>query len=102
VPGPDRSRLPTAIDRFGVPEMSVRARLALDEPLNMRRFAMASQTAPRRARRLHAKLRDLGLVETAYREQGVAQLHEIRLTPLGHDVARHVLAIADALLRGNR
>lgn len=77
----------------------VLARMARHEgPVSMTAFARASLLAAERARLLREDLEALGLVVVEAREaRGPVEVLSIRLTPLGREVAAHVLAIEDLL-----
>jgi DNA-binding GntR family transcriptional regulator len=85
------------IDTLRNPELSALLRMANGKPLNMRGFAVAAQVSPASARRALQTLVDLGLVIEDRVRQGAAEVADIRLSPAGARVAKHVAAI-DALL----
>lgn len=77
---------------------SVLCALGRGEPFNMSQFTKASQLVPDRAKILREELKGHGLIAvTVVRVQGPAEILDIRLTPLGRDVARRLVEIDDTL-----
>ena len=69
-----------------------------DEPVTMTEFTHASRLVPEVARMLREDLERWGLVESEIvGRRGVVELLSIRLTPLGRDIAAHVLALDERL-----
>jgi hypothetical protein len=66
--------------------------------VTMTEFTHASRLVPEVARMLREDLERWGLVESEIiGRRGVVELLSIRLTPLGRDIAAHVLALDDRL-----
>ena len=79
---------------------SVLCALGRSEPVNMSQFTKASHLVPDRAKVLREELKAKGLIDVSVvRVQGPAEILEIRLTALGRDVAKHLVAVDD-LLKG--
>lgn len=79
---------------------SVLLHLARNEPINMSQFTRASHLVPDRAKVLRQELESYGLIDVkVVRVQGPAEILEIQLTPLGREVASHLIAIDDVLAR---
>lgn len=71
-------------------------------PLGAMGFARASGVEAGTASRVRDELQQMGLIDASpSKQQGAITQYEIRLTPLGKQVADHVLAI-DGLLRDTR
>ena len=69
-----------------------------DESVTMTEFTHASRLVPEVARMLREDLECWGLVHSeVVGRRGVVELLSIRLTPLGREVAVHVLALEDRL-----
>lgn len=69
-----------------------------EDAVTMTEFTHASRLVPEVARMLREDLERWGLVESeVVGRRGVVELLSIRLTPLGRDVATHVLALDDRL-----
>lgn len=78
--------------------MPALTRLARKEPVNMRQFTVASQLSSTAAKALRLELERLGLVAAkVLRSQGATEVYEISLTPLGRQVALHLVAVRDLL-----
>ncbi|HEX2021570.1 MAG TPA: hypothetical protein VHH36_02595 [Candidatus Thermoplasmatota archaeon] len=78
--------------------LSVLAALGREEPINMARFTRASLLVPERAKALREALEGLGLLDVQVaRTQGTAEILEIRLTPLGRQVAQRAVEMDDVL-----
>lgn len=79
---------------------SVLCALGRHEPVNMSQFTKASHLVPDRAKVLRQELAGYGLIDvTVIRVQGPAEILEIRLTPLGREVARRLVEV-DNILQG--
>lgn len=72
--------------------------LCLREPVNMTEFTDASELFPNYAKRLREELETMGLIDvTVVRRQGPAEILEIRLTPVGREVAKRLVEIEELL-----
>lgn len=77
---------------------SVLCALGRAEPVNMSQFTKSSHLVPDRAKVLREELKAAGLIDvTVVRVQGPAEILEIRLTPLGREVARRLVEVDDIL-----
>lgn len=71
-------------------------------PVNMSHFTKASQLVPDRAKVLREELLAHGLIDVrVVRVQGPAEILEIRLTPLGQQVAARLVEIDDLLQKAS-
>lgn len=81
---------------------SVLCALGRSEPMNMSQFTKASHLVPDRAKVLREELEEHGLIAVkVVRSQGPADILEIKLTPMGRDVARLIVAADDVLRAGD-
>ena len=81
---------------------SVLCALGRAEPVNMSQFTKSSHLVPDRAKVLREELKAHGLIDvTVVRVQGPAEILEIRLTPLGREVARRLVEVDDLLKGGS-
>lgn len=79
---------------------SVLCALGRTDPVNMSQFTKASHLVPDRAKVLREELKAHGLIDvTVVRVQGPAEILDIRLTPLGREVAKRLVEVDD-LLKG--
>lgn len=77
---------------------SVLCALGRGEPFNMSQFTKACHLVPDRAKVLRKELVSHGLiVANVVRVQGPAEILEIRLTPVGREVAKHLIAVDEVL-----
>lgn len=85
---------------------AIRPLLALareDGPITATQFAMASGLLHEAAKRLREELVAAGLVEVrVLRRQGVIEVLEVALTPVGRDVARLLLKADETLRRASQ
>lgn len=71
-----------------------------DASVTMTEFTQASRLVPEVARALREDMEGWGLVESeVLGRRGAVELLSIRLTPLGREAARHVVALDDLLAR---
>ena len=74
--------------------------LARREPLNQREFAEASDHSPEQAKALRDALERVGVIAVkALPGHGRAGVKEIRLTPVGREIAEHLVAVEDLARR---
>jgi DNA-binding HxlR family transcriptional regulator len=79
---------------------SVLCALGRADPVNMSQFTKASHLVPDRAKVLREDLKAHGLIDVSVvRVQGPAEILDIRLTPLGREVAKRLVEVDD-LLKG--
>lgn len=71
-------------------------------PVNMSQFTKASQLVPDRAKVLREELLSYGLIDVrVVRVQGPAEILDIRLTPLGQQVAARLVEIDEILQKAS-
>lgn len=92
----------TIADLAGRRAIVVLAELGKRGKMSMAEFVEASTVTFVHARKLRLDLEKFGLVATEeIASRGAMREYEIRLTPLGREVAKHLVAVDEALRKGD-